>query len=69
MMVVTLRELQNLLSKGCIRGVTINVNFVIDYAKKNSISKYFDAIIPSYEVAKGISADFPFSIQAVSKTR
>ena len=62
------KELSTLLEKGCIKGVTTNVNFVIDYAKDKSIKSYFDAITPSYEVAKSLKDNIPFSIQAVGKT-
>jgi len=61
-------QLEVLIEKGIIRGVTTNVNFVIDYAKENSISSYFDAVLPIYNVAKSFNSDIPFSIQAVGKT-
>lgn len=62
------KQLEALIEKGVIRGVTTNVNFVIDYAKANSISSYFKAILPSYNIAKSNNNNLPFSIQAVGKS-
>ena len=56
------KQLEVLIEKGIIRGVTTNVNFVIDYAKENSISSYFNAVLPIYNVAKSFNLDIPFSI-------
>ena len=39
-------EFEDAVNKGCISGVTTNVNFVVDYAAKNSIKSYFEAIMP-----------------------
>ena len=44
-------ELKELIKKGCIRGVTTNVNFVVNYAKANKIQTYFEAVKPCYEIA------------------
>lgn len=59
------KELEEVIKKGCISGVTTNVNFVVDYASKNSINNYFDAIKPTYEIAASDNQNLPFSIQAV----
>ncbi len=61
-------ELKGLINKGCIRGVTTNVNFVVNYAKAKKIETYFDAVKPCYEIAKDCNCNLPFSIQAVGKT-
>ena len=61
-------ELSDVLKKGCISGVTTNVNFVIDYAKKENISSYFNAVLPTYEVAVASGLKIPFSIQALGET-
>tara|TARA_Y100000589_G_scaffold162957_1_gene154809 strand:- start:2338 stop:3033 length:696 start_codon:yes stop_codon:yes gene_type:complete len=61
-------ELDEILEKGCISGVTTNVNFVIDYAKKEQISSYFKAVEPIYNIAVSSNLNIPFSIQALGKT-
>ena len=61
------KELNDILSKGIISGITTNVNFVVDYASKKSIGSYFDAILPIYEVASATNKCLPFSIQAVGR--
>mgnify|MGYP001169188418 CR=1 FL=1 len=62
------KELEQLIKKGCIRGVTTNVNFVVDYAKSENINSYFEAVRPCYEIAKKHNSNLPFSIQAIGKS-
>ena len=62
------KELDELIKKGCIRGVTTNVNFVVNYAKEKNINNYFDAVFPCYEIAKNYNKNLPFSIQALGKS-
>ncbi len=61
-------EVKELIEKGCVTGLTTNVNFVVDYASKNGFTSYFDAIQPIYELAQTKAANLPFSIQAVGNT-
>ena len=60
-------EFEDAVNKGCISGVTTNVNFVVDYAAKNSIKSYFEAIMPLYQIAVNQNINMPFSIQAVGE--
>ena len=59
------KEFSEIISKGCIKGITTNVNFVVDYAKSQNIDNYFSAIKPLYDIAKETKLNLPFSIQAV----
>lgn len=61
-------ELQEILEKGCVSGVTTNVNFVIDYAKKTNINSYFKAVQPIYNIAVSSRLNIPFSVQALGET-
>ena len=58
-------EFKEVINKGCISGVTTNVNFVVDYATKKSIGSYFEAIKPLHEIASSQKNNLPFSVQAV----
>ena len=40
---------------------------MVNYASKKSLSSYFDAILPLYELACSTNKCLPFSIQAVGK--
>ena len=63
------QEFSEVLAKGCISGVTTNVNFVIDYAKKNHINSYFAAINPLYQAACSTNRNLPFSVQSVGNNK
>ena len=58
-------EFSKIVNKGFISGITTNVNFVVDYASKNSINSYFEAIKPLYRIASAEGKNLPFSIQAI----
>ena len=58
-------EFSKIVNKGFISGITTNVNFVVDYATKNSINSYFEAIKPLYRIASAEGKNLPFSIQAI----
>ena len=60
-------EFSKIVNKGFISGITTNVNFVVDYASKNSINSYFEAIKPLYEIASAEGRNLPFSIQAIGE--
>ena len=61
-------QLKEILEKGCVSGVTTNVNFVIDYAKESNINSYFEAVKPIHKIATSSGVNIPFSIQALGET-